>query len=491
MKTLQGYIEESLLGNLNDLGQYLIEAVDNRELITSAEEAIKYLEISDDLEKEAIKKMYEFAQNQLTKNGEIAWPIVKNYENNRGIAFRRWIETNTDFIQWANKNNFDMSKLERGKKIGSKTSKGYHNTKLQDVDEFPNSTDHEILIAMSLNIKSGKEYANPEKALMYAMFGEKGMGKEGTKAYQNKIQLYNKFLEWYKGNKEYVNGLSRDIEVDEGELFAKLNDSNIKAQSDWKQNDESKRNPNSTPKTDIVSNKGRRISCKNGNSGAQAMSGSKDETMATLLRFKYLLNDDQQKKLESLFKDDDGNSIDWGGKNKERNKKLNDTIKEIFGNEENIQFITAVIAESITGSGKFGSNSNGSATEIITYSKGKCFSDDVKSYIYHTVKEFKTSMVAINTKSSNSAWANLRILLNKHYESYEKIDDDIDDMELATIDSVLKNEKVKKLDVEKTTINGKNVIIKTGPNGGKYYINNGEKIYVSRDEKTGKYQLKR
>lgn len=475
---------------MKSLTEYLLEAMDNRELITSAEEAIKYLEITDDLEKEAIKKMYEFAQNQQTKNGEIAWPIVKNYENNKGVAFRRWVETNTDFIQWANNNDFDISKLEKGKKIGSKTSKGYHNTKLQDVDEFPNSTDHEILIAMSLNMKSGGEYTNPEKALMYAMFGEKGMGKEGSKSYLNKKQLYDKFLGWYKNNDEYVKGLSKDINVGDGELFAKLNDNNIKAQKDWKQNDESERNPNSTPKVDILSNKGRRISCKNGDSGAQAMSGSKDETMATLLRFKYLLKDDQQKKLESLFKDENGNSIDWNGKNKERNKKLNNIIKEIFGDEENSQFVTTVIAESITGSGKFGPDSNGSATEIITYSKGKCFSEDAKSYIYHTVKEFKKSMVTINTKSSNSAWANLRILLNKHTESYEKIDGDIDDMEWATIDSVMKNEKVKKLEIEKTEIDGKSVIIKTGPKGGKYYITNGNKIYVSRNEKTGKYQIK-
>ena len=94
------------------------------------------------------------------------------------------------------------------------------------------------------------------------------------------------------------------------------------------------------------SNKGRNISVKKSD-GAQAMSGGMNETMATLMMYSDLLDDDTHKKLQSLFYDADGNTIDWKGNNKERNAKLNTIIKDIFSNKEaNKEFIMAILTES-------------------------------------------------------------------------------------------------------------------------------------------------
>lgn len=420
-------LKEFLLENL--LNESKSEPID---LLKTADEAIEYFfegkkTFTEEEKKQisAIKFLYSLAEKRAQKsNGvddeTIPFPFIKNYHNtkkNQFFAVRRWIETDTDWMNYCNKNDINPDKFFE--KIGNKTpnlKKGiYHNTSLQKLDKFPNSSDFEILIAMSTNIKSFKiidEKQSPEYALKYALFGD---GDKKTMSDAEK-KNYDKFLNWYKHNTEYVEGLSKNIEVNstkgDPELFCKLHTQDVDVSDTWKKNKNSKRDPNKTPRADLISNKNRRISIKNGDTGAQAMSAGKDETMATLLEFKDLLNEEDQKKLDSLFE------YDWKGKDSERNAKLDKIIKQIFDKNRNPEFVMAVIAESITGSNKFGGK-NGSAKTILTFSNGECFEEDAETYVYRVFKDFDIKQITINHKSSHSTWVAMRILLPKHKRPYK------------------------------------------------------------------------
>lgn len=501
------------------LKQFLIENVNETsspELIKTPADAIKWFfgdkkDFSDKEKKEiyAIKFLYKQADelsNKLDKDGNpiIPYPFVKNYSNTRTeerFAVRRWVETNTEWINYCSDNNIKPD--EFFKQIGDKkTPKNfYHNTKLQSIDEFPGAADHEILLAMSANMKSFNSVKNKNKnlewddesALKYALFGK--FDKNMTNAEQ---KIYDKFLTWYKSNKDYVknltDGLDIDASLDESkrpEMFRKLGNNEVQVTDDWKKNSESNRKPNHTPKTDIISSRGRKMSVKNGDTGAQAMSGSKDETMATLIRFKHLLDENDQKLLDEMFKSD------WNGKNSDRNKKLNDTIKKLFNKEKNPEFVMAVIAESITGSGKYGveEKSLGSANKVLTYGKNGCFEEDMETYIYRTFEEFDTTKVSINHKTAGSTWAALRIYLPKHKEKYNKLTKkELSDNEkiLTVLKNTIENKNSQKSKKEETgEVEGKKVIIHTGERGGKYYINNkGTHVYVDRKE-NGSYEIRK
>ena len=506
------------------LKQYLMESVEESnspELIKTQEEAIKWFfgdktNFSDEEKKQinAIKFLYKQAEelsNKIDENGNpiIPYPFVKNYKNTKKderFAVRRWVETNTEWMNYCSENDIDPS--EFFKQIGNKKSPNdiYHNTKLQAISEFPGAADHEILLAMSANMKSfagvkdedRKEEWNDELALKYALFGK--TNEDMSPAEQN---TYDKFLTWYKTNKDYVkklaNGLDVDTSLDENgrpELFRKLGNNEVQVMDDWKKNDGSDKKPNHTPKTDIMSSRGKKMSVKNGDTGAQAMSGGKDETMAILLRFKHLLDDEDQKLLDSLF------DSDWTGKNSERNKILNDNIKKLFDKEKNPEFVMAVIAESITGSGKYGTDVNnwGSANKVLTFGVNGCFEEDMETYIYRTFEEFDVSKITINHKSSGATWAALRIFLPKHSHKYENITSEerkknkkiLDVLSSVTKINQKKQKSNDRTESEETAeIEGKKVTIRTGEKGGKYYINdNGTHIYVDR-KKNGSYEIRK
>lgn len=493
-----------------------IEETSSPELLKTVNDAIKWFfgdkkDFSDEEKKqiEAIKFLYKQAEempSKIDKDGNpiIPYPFVKNYGNTKKeerFAVRRWVETNTEWMNYCSENNIKPD--EFFKQIGDKkTPKNfYHNTKLQAIDEFPGAADHEILLAMSANMKSfagvndknKKPEWDDELALKYALFGK--TNEDMTNAEQ---KTYEKFLTWYKSNKDYVKNLAAGLDVDTSldengkpELFRKLGNNEVQVTDDWKKNEESSKKPNHTPKTDIMSSRGRKMSVKNGDTGAQAMSGSKDETMATLLRFKHLLDEEDQKMLDEMFK------YDWNGKDSDRNKKLNEAIKKLFDKEKNPEFVMAIIAESITGSGKYGADENnwGSANKVLTYGVNGCFEEDMETYIYRTFEEFDVSKVTINHKSSGNSWAALRIFLPKHKEKYKNLTDEErknnEDI-LNVLKSTIGNKSSSKNKKEETAeIEGKKVVIHTGERGGKYYINDkGIYVYVDRKE-NGSYEIRK
>lgn len=469
---------------------FLFEANDEKYIIKDPTDAFEFFGCEPDSDAgKLITYMYSIApENPDTETGYSS-PFVGNYGSKKGFACRRWVKDNPSLISYMETNNISLETA-----FSNKAFKDYHDTKLEKIDAFPTSADEEIFIAMSINIKSiGSE--NAEAAMKYALFGN-----ENKTLSDKEHTIFNKFYNYYKDHKSSIDARAKDFDVESGDLFTKCSNASVKndIQDTWKEDGDYTKYPDYTPKTDIISKNGRKLSVKKSD-GAQAMSGGMNETAATLMTYSYLLDDETKEKIDSLFKDDDGNPIDWNGKNDERNKKLNSTIKDIFKNKEtNKKFIIAVLTESLTGAGKFGEDSDGTSNEMLTWSKdGKLIKDDIETYIYRTYEGLSEKNVTINHKSSGHTWTVMRMFLPKHNEPYKALSDKekSDNKELLDIiSSVRKNESIKKRsseieDVELTDENGKKieVSIKTGPRGGKYYINsNKKKTYV---EKSGNHYI--
>lgn len=477
MKTLTTYLFETLTN--------IFEAEDKYILKTPAD-AFEFFGVEPDSEGgKLIAYMYSIApKNPDTETGYSA-PFVGNYGSKKGFACRRWVKDNPALTEYMKSNNIDFNKAFKNHSF-----KDYHDTKLEKINSFPTSADEEIFIAMSINVKSVGD-DKQEDAMKYALFGD-----ENKKLNKDEQKVFDKFYGYYKDHKKQIDSRADDFDVEPGDLFTKCSNAAVKndIQDTWKEDGDYTKYPDYTPKTDIISKNGRKFSVKKSD-GAQAMSGGMNETAATLMSYSHLLDDETKKKVDSLFKDENGNPIDWNGKNDERNKKLNDTIKDIFKNKEaNKKYIMAVLTESLTGAGKFGEDSDGTSNEMLTWSKdGKLITDDIETYIYRTYEGLSEKNVTINHKSAGKTWTVMRVFLPKHNHKYEPLTDKEkeDNKELFdVIKSVRTNESLKLRksateEAELTDETGKKikVAIKTGPRGGKYYLNSkNNKVYV---EKTG------
>ena len=485
MKELKKFLFENIVN--------IFEATDEKRILKTPADAFEFFGVEPNSDGgKLITYMYSIApENPDTETGYSS-PFVGAYGGKKGFACRRWVKDNPALTEYMEKNNIDFKSAFNGHAF-----KDYHDTKLKKIDGFPTSADEEIFIAMSLNVKSvGKD--NAEMAMKYALFGN-----ENKKLSTKEQAVFDKFYKYYNDHKQAIDSRADDFDVEKGDLFTKCSNASVKndIKDNWKEDGDYDKYPDYTPKTDIISKNGRKLSVKKSD-GAQAMTGGMNETMATLMSYSHLLDEDTQKKIDSLFKDDNGNPIDWNGVNHERNKKLNDTIKDIFKNkEQNKAFIMAVLTESLTGAGKFGEDSDGTSNEMLTWSKdGKLIKDDIETYIYRTYEGLSEKNVTINHKSSNKTWTVMRMFLPKHNSSYEPLTDKEreDNKELFdVIKSVRTNETIKirkgqEEEAELTDENGKKikVAIKVGPRGGKYYLNSQKnKVYVQKTE--GHYTIKK
>lgn len=472
----------------------LFESVNETYILKHPEDAFQFFEVEpDSAAGKLIKYMFELApENPDTETGYSS-PFVGSYNSKKGFACRRWVKDNPAIIAYMEKNNLDFNTVFKGH-----TFKDYHNTTLEKIDSFPTAADEEIFIAMSLNVKSIGD-AKAKTAMKYALFGD-----ENKKLSGKETDLFDKFYNYYEKHKSSIDARAEGYKIEDGDLYTKCTNASVKGdvKDSWKEDGNYEKYPNYTPKADLISKNGKQVSVKKSD-GAQAMSGGMNETMTTLMTYSYLLDERTQKKLDSLFKDDDGNPIDWSGVNHERNERLNNTIKDIFENKEaNKTFIIAVLTESLTGAGKFGEDSKGTANEIITWTKdGKLIKDDIETYIYRTYEQLSEKDVTINHKSSGKTWSVMRLFLPKHDSPHEPLTDQEreDNKELLEIiKSVRTNESIKSRasqeeEVELKDEDGKTkkVTIKTGPQGGKYYISpsSKRKVYVQKN-KSGSYEIK-
>lgn len=541
MKNITKYLFENIRPIFEAAGK-------DARILYTPDEALEFFGVEKDSDQgQFILKCYELAPKDKKSDDpeKRVAPFVAGYGSKKGFAMRRWVKDNPEIQKYMTDKGISpdsvfSKKDDKGKEIGF-TNKGYHNTTLEKIDEFPNPSEEEYYVAMALNVKAlgGKD---DERSMRYSLFGDKyedrsiddmlkdvetqlentSLSKKEIKALEKQQasllkdkEMFDKYYTYYKDHKDIIDKRANEIDVKPGDLYTKLPNDKVKGDitSDWKENGNyGDKYPNYTPKTDIISKGGVRVSVKE-SGGAQAMSGGVNETAATLMTYIDLLDEETQMKLSDLFEDENGDPIPWDGEDKKRNDKLNAIIKDVFKNKEkNKKFIMAVIAESITGSGKFGKDSGATATSVITFnSDGTMFSDDVETYIYRTFQDISEKDVAINHKSSNNnSNAALRINLKPHKKKYDPIRDedgnligDIDKDLIGVIGDVRENKHLKsksdKSKEEKTeegeVVDKKgNVIkvtIKTGPQGGKYYINsNNNRTYVQKGN-GGKYEIRK
>lgn len=301
-------------------------------------------------------------------------------------------------------------------------------------------------------------------------------------------------MDYYKHHDKFINEWAKDVNVKENDLYTKCLPTG-KVSNNWSDYGAY----NNTPKTDIISKSGNKISLKQCG-GAQSMSGGFNETMATLLSYEDLLSKGDKELLYSLFFNKDGGVKDWNGKNSKRNEKLDKVIQTIFKKKENKNFIIAVLSESITGDTKFGKDSDSVPNQIISWDlENGLIQDDINDYIYNAYKEIsggiKKKSFTINHKSCGKVWSVLRIFLPKHYEKVNISEKEKEEYnEIMKIIETVRNNKIKNKErVELKDEDGKiiKVTIHTGLKGYLFYISPKTKnpVYVEKD-KTGKYAIK-
>lgn len=299
-----------------------------------------------------IKQLYKwYDENQLP------CPIVANYKRKPGnFVFRRWVGKYSDELP-----------IELYKNFGP--YQGLHNTKLkEDGKYFPSAEDYEYIIAYSHN-KNNNNIPDPENIELVT-----------SKQLESNSKLEQLML-YYAQNENSCEMLSYSLKNISSNLY-KL--PNVKTTtSEWKKLGNYKKEPNKTPKTDIISTDNNyRISVKKFKNGSQLMSGGECESRATLLScIDYLKSDNDKKLLIDLCKSEWKIPSKTGKTAKERrakgdeeilsinkdNKHMTEILNSIIENPINIEFKKAVMYEAATGEKKFGINSPATANYILVW----------------------------------------------------------------------------------------------------------------------------
>lgn len=349
MKSLYKYITES-----NEAPQYLL---------LTLEDAKQFFEEHKTFEKKHIQRIgltWRDIELIYSQSENHPCPIVANYKRKPGhFVFRRWVAKLADQLDI-----IDLCKK-------ASPYQGLHNTRLKEDGKYiPSATDYEYIIAYSHNKNALNEI--DDENIEYVT---------GRKL-NNNFKLEQLML-FYSQNEE---SCKRIVEPLKGinKKFKKL--STLYNTTDaWKEMGQYTRSPNRTPKTDIISEDGKyRISVKKFE-GSQLMSGSEQETRATLLScIDYINNEDDKLLLKSIFKNGwykprkDGLTIsqkrlagDEEISNAQKNiDDINFKLNKIISN--NPEFKMAVLREAATGENKFGKDSYSTANYILVW-------DDVKN----------------------------------------------------------------------------------------------------------------
>lgn len=435
--------------------------------------------------KSTIDKLYDYA----AENNKPA-PIVAGYEKSPNkYTFRRWISREPSLKPLTD----DIISRD------SKRAKKYHDTSLLKVKEFPSSTEMEYVLAISMNYKASGE-KDIEGCVRYALYGDDG--KEDP-------EIIKKYTDWCEKNINDVKSYSKNMDVPKGVKYRKLTNNEVKKDisDEYKEIGAFNKQPNNTPKTDIIGSNGQKISVKK-SIGAQAMSGAKNEAIATIMIGLKAAGESGSEEAKKIFKE--LNDHDWNGTDKERNAKLNKVLEEIFKNKKyRDKFIYGCLTESLTGATKFKENSDAVPDTMLTFdlSTKSAMQEDVHDYINGTyngimnnIKDLSDEEAAnklkstftINHKSANKTWANLRIIMGKHEKPFTKEQTKVSDEINDVFKEITKNHKIGKGSKDSKEIclgeeevkddkTGKTikVTIYTGPRGGKYYKNSeGNKTYV-------------
>lgn len=378
MKELKNFLFESVAN--------IFEAATESFLLSNYDDAVTWFNeyklfenkklIEMGVNPDVIKQLYEWAETE-----SMPCPIVANYQRKPGkFVFRRWIAKHSDDLE-----------MDIFKNHGP--YQGLHNTNLrEDGKYFPSAEDYEFAIAYSHN-KNTMEMVDPANIEFVAQ-----------KQMESNSKL-EQLMVFYVQNEESCKRMSAPLAEIKSELY-KL--PNVKsATKEWKTLGNYKKDPNKTPKTDIISKDGKyRISLKKAKDGSQLMSGGECESRATLMScIDYLKSEDDKNLLRELC------ALEWktpsktGQTAKERrkagdteilsidayNKDLSSKLNNIIVN--NPDFKRAVMYEAATGEIKFGKGAPASANYVFVW-------DDVSNNNHlYTVDEYIDSKVNFATFS--------------------------------------------------------------------------------------------
>lgn len=397
-------------------------------------------------------RIIELVKEIYSRNNKYA-PFVGNYSKNKNgskcIAIRGHREEIKRGVYITHDEFNELIELGKADKSNLFVNDCRHDTNIKENDEFiPTASQYEYLIILALNYNY---YCNIKKQSVDDFYNY----------YTGSNEMNEQLLQYYRDNKEIIDDIIRPIINNKeyfNSLYYKLPNKGIKVTDWWKENGNYTKQPNITPKTDIINLTGDcRISLKKFNpdvkqNNAQLMSGAYNEMLATLNTaltkakvpeeksryLRYVLNILEKQngftKINSAMTitelkkyintaDDEVKQIPEFQqlvKDYKRASKENNILTEIIVKlcNEVPQFKKELVYEAATGCSKFGFDSlavpnfvmlwTDTTTDINNESIERCKIYPIKEYIDLIVDKVS---ITINFKGSgNNTWNVMRLL---------------------------------------------------------------------------------
>lgn len=334
---------------------------------------------------EQLQQLYIYAE----RNNKPC-PMIGNYHGNAGdFVFRRWVGVgeSVDILE-------DIIDINKSGGI----YKGLHNTNMkEDGKWFPSAEDMESVISYAWN-KKKNFFTSDSENILYVT------GKDPISDSKSE-----QLMAYYAGNQDAIDHITDAIPDNCGKL-RKLPDGSPSTK-EWAEAGKYSRKPDETPKTDIISDNGMRISLKK-SGGSQLMSGFESESRATLTLVSKQFGEDIQQKVESLFTEpwaakltkDDKEAREKGSI---KNRELTEIVKELFSDAK---FKKAVLMEAATGELKFGKNADSCAEYVFVWNDVKAMDNKwykIESYVDHCMP---TANPIVAYKTAGKTSTSLRVI---------------------------------------------------------------------------------
>lgn len=410
MKSLVQFISESLIN----------ESSSDFLLLKTYEDAEAYFnEYPKSLEKfglslEDVKHIYDIAA-EYNKTA----PFVGKYKSNKVFAMRRWVDSKLG--EWAERSGNSKIESEWFWTRIPGAYAGPHNTNLKEDGSYnPSAEDMECVVAFAVN-----KMLNPE-------FDDIANIKYCCNDKSDKqSQKQENMLNYYQDEFKFINNCAEVLKVVNDKLH-KLSTSD-KSTKEWEElGSYGSEKPNNTPKTDLISENGKyKISLKKAG-GSQPMSGSYNESKATILAAAKdaKLSEQEYAELESVLETPwmklKGNQK---GISKQKNSGDEEIRKQIESFEANVkevkeylnsklvnnkEFMKALLMEAMSGNHKFGKDSDSAANCVFVWSENAS-----KNKFYYTIEEYVNHIledkfkVKIGWKTGGSTSYQVLRIINK------------------------------------------------------------------------------
>jgi hypothetical protein len=367
MRTLSSFLSEALI----------IESSSDFKLLKTYEDAKDYLNKRPNIlmklgiSLEDIKVLYDI-QAKYNKTT----PIVGCYKSKNTIAMRRWIDSKLNEWREQSGNNIISDKWFWTKIPG--VYAGPHNTNLKEDGSYnPSAEDMELVVAFGVN-KLVEPELDDVKNIKFVC------NDKTNKESQKQENLLNYYQDEYK----FINNCANVLSSLNKKLYKPVTNGE-KVTKEWIEIGRYKETgdtPNASPKTDLISEDGKyKISLKKAN-GSQLMSGSYNESVATIMSAAHdTLHENDIKALKDILstpwiklkgnqkgivkqKESGSPEIKKAIYNSENSAKyLNEYLNNLFNT--NKEFKKALLYEAMTGEKKFGKRSRLAANYVFVWSQ--------------------------------------------------------------------------------------------------------------------------